>query len=1232
MSPSELLTPRVDHRTSSATRQARREPRMLLDYGEERDDNRRPSHPRSSRMCETIGTYKVLEPLGRGGMGIVYRAQHTGSGRTVALKTVKIPAHKWLDCIRREVSALRTIRHPGVVGIVDHGVHDGRPWYAMDLLEGESLRQFGQKIWRPYHPSSAPISSTQELSETEDLHVRRTDDLGIDESGPQPSRRPPPGSVPPAAGYLGEVLVIMRRFCATLAYLHGEGFVNGDLKPENVLLVGNQPVIIDFGLTAHHPGGSGREALEAQWGMAGTLPYMSPEQIRGELLDARSDLYSVGCILYELLTGVQPFVGSAAAIIHQHLAMTPPPPSEFVKGMPKDLERLVLNLLEKDLTRRLGYADEVADQLAELASDKQPLSGFPTPRPYIYRPRLIGREEVLARLTGLREQARQGSGSIVLLGGESGVGKTRLAMELTRTAPAARMRVVTSESSALATESAAAVGPAPLHALRSLLQAVADRCHEGGARVTERLLGQGRSVLAMYEPALALVPAEQALEPVVPLDPHASRQRLFRCLGKTLSSFCNEQPLLWVLDDLGWADELSLAFLRSLTRDYLQAHHLLILCAYRTEEPSPEISAIVAQPHVHHITLSRLGKEAVHWIIGDMLALTDSLTGFAEDVVQQAEGNPFFVAEYLRAAVAEHVLRREERHAWYLAERGEQPPSEHSPLQLPPSLLSLIDRRLRRLSPTARQTALAAAVLGRDTDLDVLFEVARMSEEGLSMAVDELLRHQVLEQPAPERVRFAHDKLREVMLSQAASEELSDLHRGAANVLERRWKDRPNAESVWATLGHHLAAAQEHERAVHFLHLAANHARNTYANGDAIRLYQEAIRQAEHGLELDKDLQERKRVLLSLHEALGDVWLLTADGARARAAYAEGMAHVSLDDATTRARLLRKTGKTWELQHGYADAARAFDSAERTLRAHADPVPRDTRDELIHVLVDHLWICYWLNDVPQMEAIGRRLRPALDTEASPLQTSRYFDALQKRNLRRDRYVVTEETLSFSRAALSAAEQSGDFAQLLNSRFNLGFILVFSGFLDGAIAELKSSLEMAERAGDLATTTRCHAYLSLATRLQNLPGQAKDHAAKCVEAATASQMSEYLGAGLATQAWVALQERDIAGAERLARRAVDLWAKLACVYPFQWLALIPLLQIHLSRLDLEQSIVFTRQMLAPGQQYLAGAAWDALSRANAHWQASDHPGTRDALESALASLGVQPFQTSERSGP
>lgn len=1171
-------------------------------------------------VADFIGPYRVVEALGQGAMGIVYRARHRTSERAVALKTVRVASPKLLEGIRREVRALKQIRHPGVVRIVDDGVHRGLPWYAMDLLEGESLRRFGQRVWSPFQRPPLVAETTEVVSATDQLSTPRQGYPGAFSVRTKPVPSFEPCDHPPAAGgKLSMVVDVVGRVCSTLAFLHGEGFVNCDLKPENILLVDAQPVIIDFGLSAHHPGRSGREALEAQPGRAGTIPYMSPEQIRGEFVDARSDLYAIGCLLYELVTGAPPFTGPSWAILTSHLDSPPKRPSELVVGVPDRLERLILRLLEKDVADRFGHADEVAGELAELRGYDVPSPESPPSRSYLYRPRLVGRDAILVELARLRDDAIRGSGALALLGGESGVGKTRVAMELTRLAPGVRARVVTSSGAALSAQSTA-VGPSPLDSLRPLLQAVADRCQEGGASVTQRLLGDRVGVLSLYEPLLGHVPSFAPSTPPIPLEVEPSRKRLFAYLSQTIAALADEQPLLWVLDDLQWADELSLAFLGTLTGEHLAQTPLLVLCTYRTEEQNDAVSKIAQLSHTKHVLLPRLGREAVHSIVSDMLALRKLPYDFVEFLSRQSEGNPFFVAEYLQTAVTERVLFRDKSHAWRLAARPGGSPAEYDSLLHPRSLRELIEGRLRTLSPAAGLISLAAAVLGREADLETVQEVAALSEDATIGAVGELLRRQVLEQTDPGLVRFAHDKLREVAYAHADRAQLADLHLRAATVLERRWAGTAEASLFWAALGHHFVMGKRPNAAATYLKLAGDHARATHANGEAIRLYRQAMNQVgQILLELAHDVLPWQGTMLELHEALADVLSLTGQRDEGRTVYEQALLRMGPAHHADRARLYRKIGKTWETQHDHAEALRNYALARGAVAADPLATTTDARDEWIQVRVDQLWVFYWLNRVTDMDALSRELRPVVDMVASPLQRSRFLRTQWMRNLRHDRYVAREETVQFARAALIASQEGDDQAQLLADQFGMGFVLLFNQQVEAADVELSVALAMAERGGDISRQARCLAYLAMAARMQGAREDTRRYSEQGADVAAAAGMRDYVAAAYANRAWLSLGGQDTDGAIQYARRALDTWRSLPFAFPLQWLALVPLLDAMLGRGELEQAVASAQSILDPSQMLLSGAASDALRRAIRCWGDGDRDQTVSALNLALKYL-------------
>ena len=215
-----------------------------------------------SETPRSIGPYEVLDVLGRGAYGLVCRCREPGSGVVVAVKTVPGLAADRLQVLRREIHAMSRIRHPGIARILAQGIEEGRPWYAMELVQGADLWQHCRQIWAP------PLGREGRLA-------------------PTPKQR---ATVPRRS--LRAILTVLRRLCSPLGYLHGEGLAHRDLKPQNVLLRQDAtPVLVDFGLASKFGGADARAALELGGTAVGTWAYAAPEQLEGRLVDARADLY-----------------------------------------------------------------------------------------------------------------------------------------------------------------------------------------------------------------------------------------------------------------------------------------------------------------------------------------------------------------------------------------------------------------------------------------------------------------------------------------------------------------------------------------------------------------------------------------------------------------------------------------------------------------------------------------------------------------------------------------------------------------------------------------------------------------------------------------------------------------------------------------------------------------------------------------------------------------------------
>jgi len=291
-----------------------------------------------------IGAYEVLRELARGGMGAVYVARHTDLEREVAIKVLlqaDAPATH-VERFLREARATARLRHPNVVPVHELGEEGGRSFIVMDLVPGESLA----------------------------ARVRREGPLDLDE-----------------AARLGEGMA------RGVAHAHTQGVLHRDLKPANVLLSPQgEPLVTDFGLARL----ADEDRLTRTGVLLGTPNYMPPEQADGSSTDERSDVYSLGATIYELVTGEPPFTADTVIkVVHAVIKNPPPPPSSLRADASPDLETILLKALEKDPADRYATAADLADDLARLRAG-EPIAARPPSRTTLARRWLRRRRAVVA--------------------------------------------------------------------------------------------------------------------------------------------------------------------------------------------------------------------------------------------------------------------------------------------------------------------------------------------------------------------------------------------------------------------------------------------------------------------------------------------------------------------------------------------------------------------------------------------------------------------------------------------------------------------------------------------------------------------------------------------------------------------------------------------------------------------------------------------------------------------
>ena len=818
---------------------------------DELDSGPRAAGDGDLKELDRVGRFDVLGPLGAGGMGIVRMARCRETGRLVALKRVRGVEAGAVAALRREIHALSELQHPGIAPIIDQGLVDGLPFYAMELIEGETLQQRIERL--------------------------------------------PPRDATTFAALL-PVLGIVRDLCETLAFLHEHELVHRDLKPRNVLLRqnGDVPVLVDFGLATRRQE-PGRESIDSWAGASGTQRFVAPEQLLGDLVDARADLYSLGGVLYQIVTGTPPpplvraptangKPGSGAgAWVERSLA----PPSSAVRGLDAPaaalLDTLILRLLALEPRARVGCAQDVARVLDQLGA-KGGAIPVTARQKHIYRPRLVGRDADIAALAALANRCYQGRGGRAFIAGVSGHGKTRLAMEVAVRARRLRLDVVTASCVPLDPR-ATPVGPSGaegslLMAFRTFLTAVADRARQGGEALADRLIGDRGKILSVYEPELARTPGQHKYPDPPELSSEATRIRLIAALEHTLQEAAHDHPLLLVIDDWQWADALSIEVLESLDHRFFERNPVLILGTYRSDEIEPALGARLQAMSEEHLPLRRLGDGPLGEMIADMLAYPDCPRALVEPLVREANGNPFFLIEYVRLAVEEGWLQRDrnDEGRWRLtADAPVLRPALAGPynLPVPRPLRTLAERRLATLSPNARAVAAFAALLGRTFPSELLSATPRLPPQAVPGTMDELFARQIVEHDPTAEYRFVHDQFREAAYHGIALDELPAWHRAAALALEAQSSsDAADARGVRAgqaaSLAHHFAMAGDRERERFYRRLAGDQAFRGGAYRDAIRHLSRCLELGDATAGLVEELT-LERQLAEAHFGVGDI-------------------------------------------------------------------------------------------------------------------------------------------------------------------------------------------------------------------------------------------------------------------------------------------------------------------------------------------------------------------------
>jgi tetratricopeptide (TPR) repeat protein len=681
--------------------------------------------------------YEILEKIGQGGMGIVYRVSDRLTDSIIALKQVTTATYhlefsktvaddedtsKYSKiALANEFKILSSLRHPNIISVLDYGFDDEQlPFFTMDLLE-----------------------SPREITDA-------------------------------ALGQPTEFCVqLLLQFLQALAYLHQHGIIHRDLKPSNVLVTSDDTVkVLDFGLAL-----TSEYAKAIENSVSGTLPYMAPEVIQGQPPSVSSDLYAFGIIAYEVLSGKYPFTNTNINAMLNEIMTQVPDLTPFTPGLAAVLGRLTA----KSAADRYPDVNSALQALSEAAGYERPVETAAIRESYLQTASFIGRSAELDALYNRMREAVSGNGSVCLVGGESGIGKSRLLHEL-------RVRALVENVPVLRGQAIAEKGDV-YRVWRDVLRwlSVLSEIDAFEAGVLKEIIPNLEELLGYSVPDIP------------ELGTQAARERLTKVVVDVISR--QQKPMVILLEDLQWASEDSITLLQRLSED-IGSLPILLLGSYRDDE-TPDLPTRIPQAEV--IKLHRFNSAEIAEMSQSILGRAGTDNDVVSFLKRETEGNVFFVVETLRALADE---------AGELQKIGQKPLPEQITAE---GVAAIIRQRLGRMPQEGWPLLNQAAVMGRELDINVLRQLApdmdvnRWLLAGANVAVLEV---------EDGRWRFAHDKLREQLLRdlEQMPDVLRGIHQQVAEALETVY---PGDVNVIANLAYHWTKADVPDKAVRYHELAA---------------------------------------------------------------------------------------------------------------------------------------------------------------------------------------------------------------------------------------------------------------------------------------------------------------------------------------------------------------------------------------------------------------------------
>lgn len=719
----------------------------------------------------TTDRYQVLRRIGAGGMGVVYEAEDKERNQKVALKTINDPNVEQVYQLKREFRALADLSHPNLVALYDLVVDAEACFFTMELLDGDDLLSYIALQSTPDAGSIAQLSTVNAPFPTPPLGVPAV-------SAHESTQRSAEAESPCDFDRLRRALP---QLVQGLSALHGAGKIHRDVKPSNIrVTTDGRAVLLDFGLVAElERRRSGDEGM-----IVGTIAYMAPEQCAGDVsLTPAADWYALGVVMFQCLTGRLPFEGAAAKVILEKQIKNAPRPSRLARGIPKDLEEMCSELLDREPTARpTGRA-----LLARLTGERTSVPSMS------YQTGFSGREAELATLEASLLPLANKRASVVVVRAPSGMGKTALIQRFFERVRATHENALLLRGRCLEREDV------PYKAIDDLIDDLSEWWRDQTPKDAQAILPRDASMLPTLFPVLGRVPAiADAPRTRGVLDPQARRTHAFEALREALQRLSDRRTLVLFLDDMQWVDRDTTTLLADVMRAP-DPPPLLLVLATRADDSEPVLQLV--RRFDAEQTIVDVGPLPEDIAIGLALSQLDKKDGsdeIARRLVSEAQGSPFFLIELTRYLQGRSLAE--------IAGKG---------------LDAMLTERIDGLGDAARLMAEIVAVAGEPLTRRMLAAATAVPSAELTKHMSTLRGQRVLRASGSrndDTIEPYHDRVRESVLGALSVERRAKHHRALAIAMA----GQGSAEQ----LARHWYGAGEVDKAAPYARRAGDEARN----------------------------------------------------------------------------------------------------------------------------------------------------------------------------------------------------------------------------------------------------------------------------------------------------------------------------------------------------------------------------------------------------------------------